>query len=76
MDGEHGTSRPSWASWGMAPSGDRDRRCPKVRSGTVVPPCATHAEPEVRAAVEADEENFLDRTRTRMFVVDTRESAA
>lgn len=33
---------------------------------------ATHARPEVRAAIEADEANFLDRSRTRMFHVDTR----
>ncbi|MER5278369.1 EthD domain-containing protein [Streptomyces sp. NPDC002809] len=37
---------------------------------------ATHAKSEVRAAIEADEANFLDRTRSRMFVVETRESAA
>lgn len=35
---------------------------------------ATHARPEVAAAIEADEANFLDRSRTRMYVVDTRES--
>lgn len=35
---------------------------------------ATHAQPEVAAAIEADEENFLDRSRTRMYVVDTYES--
>ncbi|WP_305094744.1 EthD domain-containing protein [Prescottella sp. R16] len=35
---------------------------------------ATHARPDVKAAIEADEENFLDRTRTRMYLVDTRES--
>lgn len=35
---------------------------------------ATHAQPEVAAAIEADEENFLDRSRTRMYVVDVRAS--
>ncbi|GAB2649200.1 EthD domain-containing protein [Prescottella soli] len=35
---------------------------------------ATHARPEVAAAIAADEENFLDRARTRMYVVDVRES--
>ncbi|QCQ90947.1 EthD domain-containing protein [Rhodococcus sp. SGAir0479] len=34
----------------------------------------THARPEVAAAIEADEKNFLDRSRTRMYVVDVRES--
>ena len=31
-----------------------------------------HAQPEVGAAIAADEENFLDRSTTRMFVVDER----
>ncbi|WP_137724840.1 EthD domain-containing protein [Prescottella subtropica] len=35
---------------------------------------ATHARPEVKAVIEADEENFLDRARTRMYLVDTRQS--
>ncbi|WP_107985091.1 EthD domain-containing protein [Rhodococcus sp. OK519] len=35
---------------------------------------ATHARPEVAAAIEADEENFLDRSRNRMYIVDIRES--
>lgn len=35
---------------------------------------ATHAQPEVAAAIAADEENFLDRSRIRMYVVDLRES--
>jgi len=35
---------------------------------------ATHARPEVAAAIAADEEKFLDRSRTRMYVVDVRES--
>ncbi|MGF7120879.1 MULTISPECIES: EthD domain-containing protein [unclassified Rhodococcus (in: high G+C Gram-positive bacteria)] len=35
---------------------------------------ATHARPDVAAAIEADEANFLDRSRTRMYVVDVRES--
>ncbi|WFR71367.1 hypothetical protein P9209_20310 [Prescottella defluvii] len=35
---------------------------------------ATHARPELSAAIAADEENFLDRSRTRMYVVDVRES--
>ena len=33
-----------------------------------------HARPEVAAAIAADEENFLDRSKTRMFVVDERDS--
>ncbi len=33
---------------------------------------ARHAQPEVAAAIAADEENFLDRSKTRMFVVDER----
>ena len=33
---------------------------------------ASHAQPEVAAAIAADEENFLDRSKTRMFVVDER----
>ncbi|WP_336874003.1 EthD domain-containing protein [Rhodococcus qingshengii] len=32
---------------------------------------ATHAQPEVCSAIEADEANFLDRSRIRMFLVDT-----
>lgn len=35
---------------------------------------ATDALPEVRAAIAADEENFLDRSRSRMYLVDARES--
>lgn len=35
---------------------------------------ATHNQPEVKAAIEADEANFLDRSRTRMYLVDTYES--
>ena len=31
-----------------------------------------HAQPQVAAAIAADEENFLDRAKTRMFVVDER----
>ena len=34
----------------------------------------THNQPEVKAAIEADEANFLDRSRTRMYLVDTYES--
>ncbi|WP_235736647.1 EthD domain-containing protein [Nocardioides alcanivorans] len=37
---------------------------------------ALHSTPEIRAAIEADEANFLDRTRTRMFVVNTHESTS
>jgi len=35
---------------------------------------ATHARPEVAAAIEADEEKFLDRSRNRMYIVETHES--
>jgi len=33
---------------------------------------AHHERPEVAGAIAADEENFLDRSKTRMFVVDER----
>ena len=36
---------------------------------------ARHALPETAEAIAADEANFLDRARTRMFVVEPRESA-
>ena len=36
---------------------------------------ARHERPEVGGAIAADEENFLDRSMTRMFVVDERISA-
>lgn len=36
---------------------------------------ARHALPQVAEAIAADEANFLDRARTRMFVVKPRESA-
>ena len=35
---------------------------------------ATHARPEVAAAIEADEEKFLDRSRNRMYIVEVHES--
>lgn len=35
---------------------------------------ATHAQPEVKAAIEADEANFIDRSRSRMYLVDLHES--
>ncbi|MDP3675599.1 MAG: EthD domain-containing protein [Novosphingobium sp.] len=36
---------------------------------------ARHAQPAIAEAIAADEANFLDRARTRMFVVEPRESA-
>ncbi|MDH6281372.1 hypothetical protein [Prescottella agglutinans] len=47
---------------------------PLVRKPELSHMLATHARPEVAAAITADEENFLDRSRTRMYVVDVRES--
>ncbi len=35
---------------------------------------STHARPEVAAAIEADEEKFLDRSRNRMYIVEVHES--
>lgn len=35
---------------------------------------ARHAQPAIAEAIAADETNFLDRLRTRMFVVEPRES--
>ena len=35
---------------------------------------AAHSRPEVAKAIAADEENFLDRSRTRMYLVEVHES--